>query len=72
MSRAFKPMSVILDLIEKNFKNYKNLILFMGSSGKKTLADVLKYWNLEFEEKKSLTSDNSFLLNIKKIEKKLK
>ena len=72
MSRAFKPMSVILDLIEKNFKNYKNLILFMGSSGKRTLADVLKHWNLEFEEKKSLTSDNSFLLNIKKIEKKFK
>ena len=33
MSRAFKPMPVLLDLVNKNFKKYKNLILFMGKSG---------------------------------------
>ena len=35
MSRAFKPMPVILDLVHKNFKKYKNLVLFMGESGRK-------------------------------------
>ena len=29
-----------------------------------------KIWELEYIEKKSLTSDNSFLINIKKIKKK--
>ena len=72
MSRAFKPMPIILDLVQKNFGKYKNIILFMGKSGRKILKDSLKIWNLDYEEKKSLTSKDSFLLNIKKIEKKFK
>ncbi len=71
MSRAFKPMPVILDLVNKNFKEYKNLILFMGKSGRKILNDALIEWDLDYQEKKSLTSDDSFLLNIKKIKKKV-
>ena len=71
MSRAFKPMPIILDLVQKNFWKYKNIILFMGKSGRKILNDTLKIWNLDYEEKKSLTSKDSFLLNIKKMEKKI-
>ena len=71
MSRAFKPMPVILDLVNQNFKKYKNIVLFMGSSGRKTLNDTLKEWDLDYEEKKSLTNDISFILNIKKIKKKV-
>ena len=71
MSRAFKPMPIILDLVQKNFGKYKNIILFMGKSGRKILNDTLKIWNLDYEEKKSLTSDDSFILNIKKIKKKI-
>tara|TARA_B100001121_G_C18492235_1_gene527887 strand:+ start:28 stop:675 length:648 start_codon:yes stop_codon:yes gene_type:complete len=70
MSRAFKPMPVILDLVNQNFKNYKNIIFFMGQSGRKTLKKTLKKWDLEYEERKSITSDDSFILNIKKIKKK--
>jgi 16S rRNA (guanine527-N7)-methyltransferase len=70
MSRAFKPMPVILDLVHKNFKKYKNLVLFMGESGRKILNESLKNWNLDYEEKKSLTNENSFLLSIKKMERK--
>ena len=70
MSRAFKPMPIILELVNKNFNKYKNLILFMGSSGKKILNKTLNEWDLIYEEKKSLTNEGSFLLNIKKIEKK--
>ena len=36
MARAFKPLPIVLDLINKSFKSYKNLILFMGKNGKKT------------------------------------
>jgi len=70
MSRAFKPMPVVLDLVYENFSKYKNLIFFMGKSGKKVFENSKKKWNLEYTEKKSLTSKDSFLINIKKIEKK--
>tara|TARA_A100001015_G_scaffold236739_1_gene269092 strand:- start:44 stop:691 length:648 start_codon:yes stop_codon:yes gene_type:complete len=72
MSRAFKPMPVVLDLVYENFSKYKNLIFFMGKSGKKVFENTKKKWNLDYMEKKSLTSENSFLINIKKIEKKIK
>ena len=71
MSRAFKPMPVILDLVNQNFRKYKNIIMFMGGTGRKILNDTLKEWDLDYEEKKSLTSDESFILNIKKIKKKV-
>jgi len=71
MSRAFKPMPVILDLVNQNFKKYKNLILFMGSTGKNILKEVLQEWDLDYEQKKSVTSGDSFILNIKKIKKKI-
>ena len=71
MSRAFKPMPIILDLVQKNFQKYKNIILFMGKSGRKILNDTLKIWDLDYEEYKSLTSKDSFLLNIKNMEKKI-
>jgi 16S rRNA (guanine527-N7)-methyltransferase len=71
MSRAFKPMPIILDLVNLNFSKFKNIILFMGSTGRKILNDTLREWELDFEEKKSLTNDDSFILNIKKIRKKI-
>jgi 16S rRNA (guanine527-N7)-methyltransferase len=72
MSRAFKPMPVILDLVYENFSKYKNLICFMGKSGKKIFENSKNDWELEYIEKKSLTNEDSFLLNIKKITKKNK
>ncbi len=70
MSRAFKPMPIILNLINKNFNKYKNIIFFMGNNGRKILKDTLHEWDLDYEEKKSLTNEDSFILNIKKIKKK--
>ena len=72
MSRAFKPMPIVLDLVFKNFSNFKNLIFFMGENGKKIFKKILNEWDLEFFEKKSLTNEASFLLNIKKIKKKIR
>ena len=71
ISRAFKPMPVILNLVHKNFNKYKNLILFMGKSGRETLNNTLTNWDLEYEVRKSLTSEHSFLLIIKKMKKKI-
>ena len=70
MSRAFKPMPVILDLVYENFSRFKNLIFFMGKSGKKVFENSKKNWEMDYTEKKSLTNEDSFLINIKKIKKK--
>jgi 16S rRNA (guanine527-N7)-methyltransferase len=42
----------------------------MGKNGKKVLNDTLVDWDFEYKEKKSITSENSFLLDIRNIKKK--
>ena len=44
----------------------------MGKSGRKIFENTLKDWDLEFSEKKSLTNEESFLINVKKIKRKMK
>ena len=70
IARAFKPLPIILDLVEKKFQSYKNLVVFMGKNGKQLLEDSVKKWEFEYKEKRSLTSKDSFLINIKNIKKK--
>ena len=72
MSRAFKPMPVVLDLVNENFSNFSNIIFFMGKSGRKIFQNTLRNWDLDYSEKKSLTNEESFLINVKKIKKKIK
>ena len=68
-SRAFKPLPVVLELLSTNFKNFKNLIIFMGKSGNEILSETLKKWKLDYETKRSITNNDSFILNIKGIKK---
>ena len=68
-SRAFKPLPVVLELLNTNFKNFKNLIIFMGKTGNEILSETLKKWKLDYETKKSITSNDSFILNIKSIKR---
>ena len=68
-SRAFKPLPIVLDIIKSNFKNFKNLIIFMGKSGNDILSETKKEWKLNYETKKSITNNDSFILNIKDIKK---
>ncbi len=70
MSRAFKPMPVVLDLVYENFFKYKNIIFFMGKSGRKIFKDAKTNWELTYTERKSLTNENSFLINIENIKKR--
>ncbi len=70
IARAFKPLPIIFEIAEKNFKNYKFIILFLGKSGKKILKKTLKYWEFDYEEKKSLTSSESVIIKISNLRKK--
>jgi len=71
VARAFKPIQSVFEIVTKNFKNFKNLILFLGKNGKQTLLDASKVWEFEYKERKSITSDDSLILNIKKVRKKI-
>ena len=71
VARAFKPIQSIFKIVTKNFKNFKNLILFLGKNGKQTLLDASKVWEFEYKERKSITSDDSLIIEIKKIRKKI-
>ena len=70
IARAFKPMPIVLELVYRNFSKYKNLVLFMGKNGERILEDSLQNWDFDFEKKESITSKDSFLLNIRNIKKK--
>ena len=70
ISRAFKPLPVILEIASKNFKKFKYIILFLGKSGKEILKETSKKWKFDYEEKKSLTSDDSLIIKISNLQKK--
>ena len=70
IARAFKPLPIIFQIAEKNFKNFKFIILFLGKSGKKILKETLKYWEFDYEEKKSLTNSESIIIKISNLRKK--
>ena len=55
----------------KILKNIKILFFLWELVEEKFLMKHFKKWDLDYEEKKSLTSNDSFILNIKKIKKKI-
>ena len=69
ISRAFKPLPVIFEIALKNFKKFKYIILFLGKNGKKNLKETSKKWKFNYEEKKSLTSDESLVVKVSNLKK---
>ena len=70
ISRAFKPLPIIFQIAKKNFQNFKYIIVFLGKSGKKILNDTHKFWNFDYEEKKSSTNEGSFIVKISNLREK--
>ena len=70
VARAFKPIPIILDLIQKNFKYFKEVILFLGKNGKEILKEALFEWEFESIEKKSITSKDSLIIKINNLKKR--
>ncbi len=69
ISRAFKPLPELLELVSNNFKKIKNLVVFMGANGEKILDSSKIKWKFSFEKKLSVTNENSFILNIKNLKR---
>ena len=70
IARAFKPLPLILEIMGNNFSNFSNLVVFMGKNGKQLIEDSIKKWDFEYKNKRSITSKDSFLINIKNVKKK--
>ena len=70
ISRAFKPLPVIFEIALNNFKEFKYIVLYLGKSGKEILKKASKKWKFEYEEKTSLTSNESLVVKIYNLKKK--
>ena len=70
VTRAFKPLPTILDLVTDNFKKSNSIISFLGKNGKDHLLECTRIWNFEYKEKKSLTNPESKIIKIYNLKKK--
>ena len=70
VSRAFKPFPKILELIHNKAKNFKKIIIFLGKSGQDELLRASKNWDIKYKQRMSITSSDSFIIEINKLEKK--
>tara|TARA_B100000886_G_scaffold20231_1_gene12984 strand:- start:895 stop:1539 length:645 start_codon:yes stop_codon:yes gene_type:complete len=70
ISRAFKPLPIIFQIANNNFKNFKYIILFLGKTGRKLIDNSLESWNFDYEKKKSLTDNQSLVVKISNLKKK--
>ena len=63
-ARALKPLNEILFLIEKNIIVNKKILLLKGSKILEEIEEAEKFWNFEYKLHKSMTSPDSFIIEI--------
>ena len=70
ITRAFKPLKMILQLMHNKAKNWKKIFIFLGKTGKSELLQASKSWEIEYKQRVSITSDDSTVIEINKLKKK--
>ena len=70
VTRAFKPLGIILELIHNKAENWKKFFIFLGKTGKKELLQVSKSWDIEYKQRVSVTSNDSIIVEINRLKKK--
>ena len=70
VSRAFKPLKIILELIHKKAKNWKKIFIFLGKTGREELVQASKIWDMEYKQRVSVTNVDSVVLEINGLKKK--
>ena len=70
VARAFKPLKIILPLIHNYLENWKKFFIFLGKTGRNELHQASKSWDIEYKQRVSITSDDSFVIEINRIKKK--
>ena len=70
IARAFKPLAKILELIHNKAQNFKKIIIFLGKTGNHELLQASKNWDIKYKQRMSVTSNDSFIVEINKLKKK--
>ena len=70
VTRAFKPLKIILELIHSKVVNWKKIFIFLGKTGKSELLQASKIWDIEYKQRVSVTSNDSTVIEINRIKKK--
>ena len=70
VARAFKPLKIILQFLDKNTENWKKVFLFLGKTGQDELLQASKSWNIKYKQRMSVTSNDSVVLEINKLKKR--
>ena len=70
VTRAFKPLKIVLQLIHNKAENWKKTFIFLGKTGKSELLEASKDWYIEYKQRESVTSSDSIIIEIRKLKKK--
>jgi len=70
VARAFKPLKIILQILDKNTENWKKVFLFLGKTGQVELLQASKSWDIKYKQRMSVTSSDSVVIEINKLKKK--
>jgi 16S rRNA (guanine527-N7)-methyltransferase len=69
IARAFRPLTNILELIHSKSKNWKKILVFQGKNGKSELLQASKNWDIKYKQRKSITSNDSSIIEIMSLKK---
>ena len=70
ITRAFKPLKIILELIHKKAVNWKKLFIYLGKTGEDELLRASKTWDIKYKQRMSITCSDSIVLVINNLIKK--
>ena len=70
VARAFKPLPKIFELMHNKAKNLKKIIIFLGKNGQEGLLQASKNWDIKYKQRMSVTSSDSFIIEVNKLIKK--
>ena len=70
VTRAFKPLEIILQLMHNKAKNWNKIFIFLGKTGKNELLHAAKIWDIKYKQRMSVTSNDSIVIEINRLKKK--
>ena len=70
VTRAFKPLKIILELIHNKAKNWKKIFVFLGKTGQSELLQASKSWDMKYKQRMSVTSSDSIVIELNTLKKK--
>jgi len=70
VARAFKPLPKFFELMHNKAKKLKKIIIFLGKNGQDSLLQASKNWDIKYKQRMSVTSSDSFIIEVNKLIKK--